>query len=433
MQNHYFLPKRIQSFLIDLLVVFWFVRQGTEFIFGYLGIPHMDLYVNILFTVLTYTTSVAGMALSLKKDLIKEAYFIVTGLVILLALNYIIYPENISAIKTITRMTVTTLPCYILVRSIPDAARIIRIMDHAGCVIILFVTYIQAAGLNMAVDNYLTVSYSILPCMIVLIGLLYQEFRLRRIFFVITGLFTLIVYGGRLPLLLLALTVIMFEIKAYMKKKNRTKMFLKYIGLSVVILLITLNINQIKLFVLQKYETQNTYSRMITRIFEANLLDLSGRDYLYESSLKLIKKNPVLGNGIGADAVMIIKERLYDPDYVLSNGGGLNTHNGILEFALEFGVAALAVAVYLLWRGCVRAFQRVDYNYDFIFFALLLGLGIFRTILGYPYWYNHAFWMGIAWCVNICRQYQARNTARTDINEYKGDIICETSIQKNNC
>ena len=183
------------------------------------------------------------------------------------------------------------------------------------------------------------------------------------------------------------------------------------------ILIVALNISNIKSFVLQKYESQNTYSRILTRIFEADLFDLSGRDDLFKSSIKLIRKNPVLGNGIGSDTTMIIKERLYTPDYVLSNGGGLSVHNGILEFAMEFGLIALAAAVSLLWRICVCAFKQVNYGYDFIFLVLLLGVGIFRTIFGYPYWYNHAFWMGIAWCVTIYKQCHARQTARADSKE----------------
>ena len=148
---------------------------------------------------------------------------------------------------------------------------------------------------------------------------------------------------------------------------------------------------------------QDTYSRTIIRILESNLFDNSGRDVIYSSSIQLIKKHHIVGNGIGADSIMIREKKLYSPNYDVSNIGGLHAHNGILEFAIEFDVILLVFSLCALGKGCITAFKKLEMGTDFILLVLLLSIGIIRTILGSPYWYNQSFWMAIAWVVTICR------------------------------
>jgi O-antigen ligase len=212
-----------------------------------------------------------------------------------------------------------------------------------------------------------------------------------------------------MPLLILFFSFVLYEIKNLSDKKKNIKRFIKYICISLSTLLFILYVNEIKDFIIKKYVVQDTYSRTIVRILESNLLDYSGRDVIYDKSIELIKKSPVIGNGIGADSIMIRKEKLFSVNYDIHNLGGLHAHNGILEFAIEFGLILLGFALVVLGKTCINAYRQVEMNENFIFLVLLLSIGIIRTVLGNPYWYSQAFWMALAWCIVILNKKNSKN------------------------
>jgi hypothetical protein len=194
---------RNRNLIVELLVVFWLVRQGIDFVFLYLGTGRIYTLIMLIFSILTYVTLAAGFVLLVRKDLVKECFGLVLVLLLIFVVNYLAYPENIEAINTIMKMSVTTIPCYILVRSLKDTFGIVRILTVLSYILITLVAFIQLTGRNISTNNYLTVSYSILPSVIILIGLQYQQFKLPRLLIILLGILILIVYGGRMPLLIL--------------------------------------------------------------------------------------------------------------------------------------------------------------------------------------------------------------------------------------
>lgn len=392
------------NIVIDSLIVFWIVGQGFDFVFLYLLPGFLYFCLQNVFQLITYISILTGFVLALRKEMLKEAFFIIIGIAILFVSNLLFHPENQDAIRSIMRLSFTTIPCYLLVRSRKSTFPVIRIISIIGYIIIPLVIFIQITGKNISINNYLNVSYALLPFLIVLLGLQYNKFQIIRFLVILSGILTMIVYGGRMPLVILFFSIILYEIKALGDKKRNLKTLVKYILILFVTILFLFQIDQIKLQILTRYSEQGTYSRTITRILESNLLDSSGRGVIYKNCLQLILEHPILGNGIGADSIMIREKKLYSPNYDVNNIGGLHAHNGILEFGVEFGLLLLFFSVFVLVKGCANAYQKLEISYDFIFLILLLSIGIIRTVLGSPYWYSQTFWMGIAFIATIVQK-----------------------------
>ncbi len=392
------------NFILHFLIVYWIAQQGMDFVLTYLAPENIYNLMKLLFNIVMYATIIAGVMLALRKEILKEAFAIVIGFAILFVINILIYPENMDVIRIIVKISITTIPCYLLVRSEIESVLLIKIIAGISYFIIPLVTIIQVTGRNISINNYLNVSYALLPYLIVLIGLQYKKFHFIRLLFIVLGILIMIVYGGRMPLVILFFSFVLYEIKALGVRKNNPKNILKYILFFFVSFMFLFYVNPIKHFVLTKYMEQNTYSRTIVRILESNLFDNSGRDVIYKNSIQLIMEHPIVGNGIGADSIMIREKKLYSPNYDVNNIGGLHAHNGILEFGIEFGLILLVFSILILGKGCITAYRKLEMGNDFIFLVLLLSIGIIRTILGSPYWYNQSFWMAIAWIVTICRK-----------------------------
>ena len=107
------------------------------------------------------------------------------------------------------------------------------------------------------------------------------------------------------------------------------------------------------------------YANYVDR--QGTLVNVTGRLYLWEESLRKIAERPLTGYGFGTGSIVIGMADLpkmvrYDSEQLasystalpmlnLNKSEGLNAHNSYLEICLDLGVLGLAACMYLL--GCV--------------------------------------------------------------------------------
>ena len=103
----------------------------------------------------------------------------------------------------------------------------------------------------------------------------------------------------------------------------------------------------------------------------------SGRDVLYERSLKLFFENP-FGNGVGywaTDSVM----------------NGLYPHNIFLQVASELGIIGLLTLLILTGFSVVRI-TRLKRD-AFLFWAMLFSITYARLFVSSNFWERPEFWL----------------------------------------
>ncbi len=115
---------------------------------------------------------------------------------------------------------------------------------------------------------------------------------------------------------------------------------------------------------------------------EYNINDEMGRLYIWNSSLKLVKENPVLGVGNGNFAKEYAKHL---PPDVEARKKHVHAHNDLINFAAVFGIPGM-ILYFLIWFELFRILWRKwkilpeeTYNKSYILAAILGSVTFFVT------------------------------------------------------
>ena len=346
------------------------------------------------------TNSIAAVALlygmlliicSLLLHYNQQQIGLIIVLIIVVGTNILVFKENNSAVIPIFKMLLMTYMASFALSSINSFQGLYNTILKTSYVAIPLCIAIRVLVLPQVYREYGNFSIMLFPYAFIVCAEMFKKKGMINTIFGLISAFSLLVFGNRTSILLLAIGMLLLEYK-----KNPVWKTLAFIIIGIG--LITFSsftetfFNNILDSLIRIFYNKGIYSRAIVFVKNEGIFNLSGRELFYQNALALIKKSPLLGNGVGSDMVY----NFYNIYSTSSSVTGFYSHNGFLEMAVEFGVP-LAIIVWMsIFIMALRKYVNYDrYDIEFVFFIIMLVYGIGRTFLGYPYWYNWYFWGAI--------------------------------------
>lgn len=174
--------------------------------------------------------------------------------------------------------------------------------------------------MNRNIENYYTmsVSYAMLLPALLQINEFLENRRLVNFVFSIIAVMGITLFGARGPLLSIAV----FFILRYFSSGNKFayKVVVGILGIGVAVL-VTMYFEQLGDSLIFFLSSRGIHSRTVYRLVQGNMLDSSGRDWLFGYYLELVNMKPFLGWGLLGGWI----------------NDGLGPHNMLIEFLLAFG------------------------------------------------------------------------------------------------
>ena len=132
------------------------------------------------------------------------------------------------------------------------------------------------------------------------------------------------------------------------------------------------------------------YFRFFKLFAYSDVFNLSGRDYLFSSSMQGIGENALIGVGVFNDRVYLYN--VYHRSYTL-NSVGSYSHNIFLELFLQFGIPIGLILSVILIVLLLRVY-RFSYKTNTVFvYLLLLGMGFLPLLISKSYTQTWEFYM----------------------------------------
>lgn len=196
------------------------------------------------------------------------------------------------------------------------------------------------------------------------------------------GLIFLMSFGSKgavLAMLIGCLLVLMYRNNRPIKLMSS-----KVLIVGALVIVLISNFEIILTYVNDVLEQYGIYSsaipELLSKIASEDMDQLSsGRNLIYEQTIKSIYQRPILGYGIGA----------------FDNYSGKYPHNLFLHLMYEGGIIIFLPYIVLLIRLLNQLngkYQDLETRYFIIF---IITAGIVRLIFSYVYWESHLFWFSI--------------------------------------
>jgi O-antigen ligase len=259
------------------------------------------------------------------------ASIVVSLLIIILAVTFLIFPDNIPFLYkegVLVYALFITLPCFIYAYCIKDMDKFYNYLEVYSTIVLVVSLFILVAMfvLSFGINNSYTMSlgYSAGLASIFYLHKILEKRQLKDILFFAIGFFLIISIGSRGPLLCLAVFILVYFLMNSLKQRITLG---RLIGFTLTMLCLGLIIytlgNQTLLIKINHLLSEfNINSRTLILLINDNLGQSSGREGIYSFLIEKIKEQPLLGYGIGSDRMML----------------GMYAHNLFLALFTFFGV-----------------------------------------------------------------------------------------------
>lgn len=202
----------------------------------------------------------------------------------------------------------------------------------------------------------------------IFLGYLYYLMRDTKMFFVysfVLTVLTVIMLGSMNNLIALAV-ILLYMVMPKNVKAKIDKPFSNHLVLIYIVSFVSVVILRV----------QNIFSFLIEDILHRSL-SLSGRTYIWDEAIRLIKLNPILGYGRGETA------NYFAVEYYMSNlslkQGVYSAHNAFLQTCYEFGIIPIILMLGLLYYY-TRQIKRMSTKEMGMFYAILFAMLIILTM-----------------------------------------------------
>lgn len=216
-----------------------------------------------------------------------------TGFILLFLLNYIFYPENIVALdERCLRCLFTVMPFFIYGRMLDIEKYFKGFYLISAFAILLTVFYYFSYAQNVAVDvdtEYynMSASYNLLPHVLFVLWATFKKQSLVNIGLSILGVFQIIAYGTRGPLVC---AVVFFALYALIFSNMKYARVIK--GLVVAIgVAVSVYIYEIAIFLQLQLQNFGMSTRIVDKIIGEEITDGSGREWIAETLYNILENS----------------------------------------------------------------------------------------------------------------------------------------------
>ncbi|MGM9614316.1 MAG: O-antigen ligase family protein [Oscillospiraceae bacterium] len=414
---------------------------GEITLFLYLCIPFLRLvfqYILVQFHLTSGGVFLANLVaftpyvlacIKARRLLIPDFWGLVLVVVLFFMVTYIFHPEyaywyfreDYGVINYVLRPN-NGLFIYLAIRLIDDPKKIIRCIQYAGWVMLIYYgrQLVEALARGYWIDNSsfgyvrkmsynLSFGYNILLYGIAFLYCALEKKKITDIAGTVIYLTMILVGGSRGPFLDIAVFLLIYILLKFANSKKKIVFFAVF-GVCGILLIAALP--YILSFLEDILSKLGIHSRFITKLISGNISDDAGRISIYLAAINMIKSNPF---GYGA---MGSRHVIFEYIYVA------HPHQIFLELLIDFGVFAGSLIILWLAVSITRVFLMKnigEWKYAFlIFFARFLQLLVSLT-----YWHSIGLWSILAVMVQIGRYRKKQKTlaaSQSEENRTKEDI-----------
>lgn len=324
-----------------------------------------------------------ALPIIIKKHNVKILIVYLTFLIVYL-FNYTLFINNQEIMKSMFfDVFFMSAPILIYSLSITDVLEFKETMYKFSLIIYIFgiiTTYSIINGDNTIYYSMSLSYYLLFPAMFTL-EQYFKRKKIRDLIISITSLFMIIMIGSRGPLVPYILFFIIMSIKS--SNFNNTKIFISRMILILLIIFFFFNFKNILLTLINVMDKIGWNSRTLSSLLSEEV-SLSGREFLFSESIKLIKEKPILGYGLFSDYFYLNK-------YV---------HNFILELFLNYGII-LGTVILVLLMILIYKSLKID-NTNMILMLILIG--VVSLFYSKSYITFMPFWMSLGLMISVIIQ-----------------------------
>lgn len=373
--------KKISMALISSFVILT-IQYFILIYFNLLG-TSAGARVQLLSKILVGIAFAYALPIVLRRNKIKfmATYFI--GIFIF-SIHYLFFAENQVYLKgLIFPFFFMCLPAFVYSISLSDWDVLKQNMKKASVLIftlgVILGTLIFSGKLSVGAYSMSLSYYMLLPAVIFLEEFI-EKFSLKAFLFSITSVIVILALGSRGAILCIIVFVVLKSIRFNL---TNSKILFNLIAIGIIIPSF-IYLEYILKFIYNLLLNFGIESRSIL-LFLREDVHLSGRDYIYQNTIRGIAESPILGLGLGGDRQI--------------NGGGY-VHNFFLEVLANFGLIVggmLLVVMMLLILKSLLVNDKKKYSMVIIW----LSIGFVQLMISSSYLIDINFWILLGLLVKV--------------------------------
>lgn len=311
----------------------------------------------------------------IKNKIISKPFIIINFIIInTFFLNIIFFKEyRIEIFNIVDKYVMAGAIGILLISFIKDGYnKLFDIMNSFAWINLVLVFYIK----NTQTIGYMDLGYFLLQSLLIF----YCTYRINneKIYIVpsiILGGY-IFLYGARGAILSFGILILIIELYMLFNKIN-LKLIIKHIILIITISTLfygVVNGNVLKSIFYKLYE-KGVYSYSLAKYIGNDDSFMSGRENIYKEAIDDIKKNIIVGNGVGS------YQYKYNEKYI---------HNVLLDVTNEFGILGGLILILIFLRYIYITFKDNNINKCVLF--VFLGMSM-KLLTSSQYWSESSFWI----------------------------------------
>lgn len=355
-----------------LTIVLILTLPSLNYLLSFLNL-NVIIYVLRLMNVLLFCLVLLNAALSYRVGRYVILLFLVLGIIFI---EYIRFPINRPALEEVIPSILMQIYYFIVGHEIQDTDNVKKYLERT-CLCLLFLAIIVTVFIPDSRENRIMVSNAFFLC-----ALTFSFGKKKDSIFWIFGVISMIfifLYGRRMHLIYFLIVICVVYLKKWYKESLKKSL----VGMSIATIVVALFAFSYRYIINAIYPllvSMGIQSRSIEMLLGNEFFDLNGRDYLFDTAIYLMKKNPFLGNGIGSTMVVAKNQLRLESSYVASN-----THNGILEMGAEFGIIAMLVFIVIHLLILIRIIKMDISTSEELLLFILFATGFLAVLIGGSY------------------------------------------------
>ena len=257
--------------------------------------------------------------------------------------------------------------------------------------LLIYICYI----LKKSLVGNMEISYSILPITIFSLYYFFEEKKIIKLFEFLLGLFIIVCFGSRGPLLCILVFILLYLLINYKEH------ILLILAIIILFFLVIFNYNSILNNSIRILSRHGIQSRTLYKIKTFNINDDTGRSKIRDVVYKTIDNNKFFGIGLGAERIEINRE-IYNMQKDMSS---CYPHNIFLEFIVQYGLflgsAMCVFVIYIL----IKSFSKLK-NKKRDFMMIVMSLEFVRLMVSSSYINSVWFFFLLGLCINYLKEYK---------------------------
>jgi len=232
---------------------------------------------------------------------------------------------------------------------------ILRIFSYISTLLLLVLAVNYSKMLSLAHPyTYMTIGYIALPSAVYFAIDMVENRNIFSILALVVNFLFLLLYGSRFPVLIVILAIGWGLLAIHTRVKDKAVFVLVSLGLVVTIF-----------FFIGKPSID---SRTVNLIRSRDFFYDSGRNEFYSEALRIIKRNPLVGVGMGVDRIIISEQFPYGVVV------GSYPHNILLELGAQYGIVVGSTMFFAVLYRLMITMKSMDNAARKIMIYLVLGL-----------------------------------------------------------